>query len=578
MWQCSKRHQKFDSAIDLNNGLCDLSMWKYWLILSLIALAGCAGSKGRIADSTQIPEESIQQSSEELLASKSTAKAKIDAVSKEVESETQNQPSLMNVGFKEVIPNPALSSKPEKTIETSDLQPPLMPEMARVNGLRLSLDDVINSVYRSYPLLESAVYSRNIASGERITAAGEFDTKFKAATENGPTGFYRNFRQSIGLVKPLVNGGEVFAGYRIGRGEFEPWYLERETNKSGEFKAGVAIPLARDRDIDSRRAELLKRNYGRQVVEPEIQAQLIGFIQEASYAYWEWVAAGEKLRIAEDILRLAEKRTGRIRKQVEAKLTARPELTDNLRLIAERKRKRSDAFRKLQQKSVKLSLYYRDQNGDPFVPERVSLKEFPKLTVIDPKDLAKDMQLAIAQRPETKVINLMRRQVDVDYAQAKNNLLPSVNMIFSGSQDTGTPTSSKNDKGQFELDASLLVDVPIERRKARGKIYSLQGKISQLNAKQRIVEDKIVADVKTAYAGLLSAYEQVREAKQAQVYAADLARREQRNQVEGLSDMLKVTLREQYAVESSEKVIDAILLYFEHFADYRAALAIDQLP
>ena len=61
-------------------------------------------------------------------------------------------------------------------------------------------------------------------------------------------------------------------------------------------------------------------------------------------------------------------------------------------------------------------------------------------------------------------------------------------------------------------------------------------------------------------------------------YAEDLARRERRNFEEGLSDLLKVTLREQYAVESAEKAVDAKLLYFREQADYRAALAEDQLP
>ncbi|MEZ6144609.1 MAG: hypothetical protein R3B91_04090 [Planctomycetaceae bacterium] len=167
------------------------------------------------------------------------------------------------------------------------------------------LEHVIASVYQSYPLLESALYSRTIAAGEQLAASGAFDLKLKAASENGPTGFYQTYRQSVGLVQPIYHGGEAFAGYRIGRGDFQPWYLERQTNGSGEFKAGLAVPLARNRDIDSRRADLWRSNYGRQLVEPDIQAQLIGFVQEASYIYWTWVAAGENVRIADRVLQLA---------------------------------------------------------------------------------------------------------------------------------------------------------------------------------------------------------------------------------------------------------------------------------
>jgi hypothetical protein len=41
----------------------------------------------------------------------------------------------------------------------------------------------------------------------------------------------------------------------------------------------------------------------------------------------------------------------------------------------------------------------------------------------------------------------------------------------------------------------------------------------------------------------------------------------------GASDLLKVTLREQYAAESALKEMDALLLYHLTQADYQAAVA-----
>lgn len=442
----------------------------------------------------------------------------------------------------------------------------------------LSLERVIGSVYQTYPLLEAAVYSRVIAEGEQLAAAGEFDLKLKAASENGPTGFYQTYRQTVGLIQPTYRGGEVFAGYRIGRGDFEPWYKERETNGGGEFKAGMAIPLARDRSIDPRRAELWRATYGRQIVEPEIQAELIGFVQEATYAYWEWVAAGARYRIAEELLELATERTERIRRQVEEGFLDPPELTDNLRLVAERRGKRADAERKLRQTAIKLSLYYRDLNGNPSIPEPERLPEFPNPGLLPADDVPRAIQSALQQRPEIAVLNLMQRQLDVDYAEFRNEFRPSIDAVLAGSQDVGEPTSPKNDKGQFELDASVFVDIPIQRRKSRGKMQAIEGKIAQVAAKRRLTEDKIVADVQAAQAALCSAFEQVREAEKAVTYAEDLAQRERRSFDLGVSDLLKVTLREQYAFESAEKTVEALLLYFQARADYRAAIAEDRLP
>lgn len=158
-------------------------------------------------------------------------------------------------------------------------------------------------------------------------------------------------------MQPTYWGGEVFAGYRVGRGDFQPWYQERQTNGGGEFKAGVQIPLARNRDIDARRAELWKAGYGQSLAEPDIQAQLLSFVQDAPYSYWDWVASGEYHRIAKRILMLAEERTSRIEAQVNAGLFDPPELTDNLRLVAIRQAKVADTRRKMQQTAAKWSVY-----------------------------------------------------------------------------------------------------------------------------------------------------------------------------------------------------------------------------
>jgi outer membrane protein TolC len=441
----------------------------------------------------------------------------------------------------------------------------------------LSLQQVIDSVYRSYPMLQAALLTRNIAAGQQTGALGAFDTKLKGASENGPIGFYETYRQSVGVVKPTYWGGEVFGGYRIGRGEMQPWYGERVTDDGGEFKAGIQLPLARNRTIDDRRAELWKAGLERQLAEPDIQAQLIDFVRSGSYAWWDWVAAGEYHRIATHILELAEDRTERVRSQVDAGFTDPPELTDNLRLVAIRQAKVADTRRKLQQTAAKLSIYLRDASGRPVVPGESQLPRFPALSEEPIQDLSVGVESALARRPELKLLDLVRRQVQIDYSNASNYMQPELNAVLWGSQDVGAPASRKGDKSDLEAEASLLLDVPVERRKARGKMSETQAKLSQLTAKRRLTVDKITVDVQVAHAALVSAREQVQETAEAMKLAEDLAERERQNEEAGLSDMLKVALREQYAVESAEKNVDALQLYFQAMADFRAAVAEDRL-
>ena len=439
----------------------------------------------------------------------------------------------------------------------------------------LQLEQVIESVHRSFPLLEAALFTRDTAFGEHLAAHGAFDLKLKGASENGPLGFYQTYRQNIGVEQPTYGGGALFGGYRVGRGNFQPWYGERQTDDGGEFRVGVAVPLARNVNIDARRAQLWRTNLDRQLVEPEIRLQLIDFVRAASYSYWDWVAAGRRHQIAASLLKNAEDRNVAIRRKVETGDTEPPVLQDNRRLIVSREAKLIEAQRKRQQAAIKLSLFYRDDRGQPLVADDGQLADFAAPQTIDEDALAVDIEAAIANRPELLALDLLRKQLQVDFAEARNDLLPEIQAVVTGSQDVGAPATSKNDKSQYELEAGLFLDVPVQRRKARGKMTAVESKIGQLAAKRRMTADKIATDVQAVYAALVAAYQQIERAHESAELADRLAEIERRKFELGKSDLLSVNLREQQAAEAQSTEVDALYEYFAARADYRAILARD---
>jgi outer membrane protein TolC len=222
-------------------------------------------------------------------------------------------------------------------------------------------------------------------------------------------------------------------------------------------------------------------------------------------------------------------------------------------------------------------VYWRDGEGNPILATEEQLPGFPEPEPVSDDNLQADILEALSRRPELRMLDTMRQQIQVDYSEAVNQMQPEVNAVLWGSQDVGSPTSSKRDKSPYESEASVFLEVPAQRRKARGKMTETQGKLAQLAAKRRITEDKISVDVRMAHAALKSAWEQVSLTQEALDRAEDLAVRELQNQEAGASDLLKVSLREQYAVESAEKHVEALKLYFESRADSRAAMALDQI-
>ncbi|MGL4513029.1 MAG: TolC family protein [Lacipirellulaceae bacterium] len=440
----------------------------------------------------------------------------------------------------------------------------------------IDLADVVRSVRLHFPLIDSAVASRTIASGEALAAAGAFDHKLEAYSNNQPLDFYENYRHQVGVKRDTFWGGQVFAGYRNGRGEFEPWYLERETNKGGEFKAGFVAPLAKDRWIDENRAEFWRAQLETSRVEPEILAQVILYVRDGSFAYWDWVAAGQNFRVAEGLLDLAARRNEFIAREVQAGEKAAIDVVDNRRSIASREAKAIDARRKLEQSAVKLSLFLRGPDGAPVVPPRDLLPpQFPPVAALDPLAAERDVALALATRPELAELSLVRRQLDVAYRQASNETIPDIDGGLMVGQDVGEPASAKRDKSEMELEATLMLSVPLERRKAYGKLRQLRGKFAQVRAKTRFAADKIAAEVQVSRAALVAAAERVEWTAEAVDLAAQMQVAEQTLYEAGDSNLLNLNLREvQYAEAAIERVI-ALLEFYLARAEYLAALGVD---
>lgn len=445
-----------------------------------------------------------------------------------------------------------------------------------LTGGDVTFDDVVWSVARFYPMVRAAYLERSIADGQQLAAWGEFDTKLKAVSENQPLGFYETYRNSAGVVQPLYDGGYVFGGYRNGGGSFEPWYLERETNAGGEFKGGFRVPLVRNHDIDARRAELWRRTFDQQLADPVIRASLIQFAAEAGRAYWKWVAAGQKYQLGVRWLQLAEQRNAQIERRVELQDLDPPQLIDNNRAIAKRQAKVAGSLRDLEQAAQKLSVFLRDESGMPFVPGTDSLPPFPALLNSDAVTVESDIMRAQQNRPELQALALELRKLRVDYAEACNLTLPQLDAQLTGSQDVGEPTSSKRDKSEFEVEAGLYFEMPVQQRKGRGKMHAVQAKMAQVNAKQRLTTDKISAEVQAARIGLNRSREAAVQAGE----AADLAERMrdiERTKFElGESDLLTLFLREQIALDAAEEEVEAELIHFSAFSDYAASLGIDR--
>lgn len=565
---------------------------RHCLLAAVVCHCGCATTQHKMTDRSSIdvdaiahledkahPSESADLTVEDS-RSNSTQRITPVALQQQLESAPLTQQLIQSTTvYDERVPNADPPAEPSDALTVDQAESQTAAFDAAISSQQVGnvqLEDIIASVHRSFPLVQAAFQERQIADGNQLSSWGEFDTKFKASSESGPLGFYETYRNSLGVTKPLYGGGEVFGGYRNGGGDFQPWYEERETNDGGEFKAGIRVPLIRDRDIDARRAALWRATYDQQIADPIIRAMLIDFSRSASLAYWKWIASGQKVRIGREWLKLAQERNDVIKRRVELGDLDRPVLVDNVRAIAKREAKLADSRRELQQAAVKLSLYLRDEAGQPLVASEDSVPDFPFLRNPTPEQLNSEIYRARRNWPELQALDLKWQQLRVDYAEACNLTRPGLDAQLIGSQDVGQPTSSKRDKSEFEIEAGLFFDVPLERRKGRGKMVVVQAKMNRVAAKRRMVADKVTADVQAAWAGLLQSQQATLKARAAVRLADEMARIERFKFGVGESDLLKVALREQYALEAAEDAISATHEHFIALAQFAASIAVER--
>lgn len=149
--------------------------------------------------------------------------------------------------------------------------------------------------------------------------------------------------------------------------------------------------------------------------------------------------------------------------------------------------------------------------------------------------------------------------------------------MAEASQDTGLPTSRSNDKGEFELMVGIEGEVPIQRRKARGKIQSTGAKIGQLDQELRLQQDRIGAELQTAYNALAISEQVVRQGELAVRAAVETLKRFRIGFIEGKVDLIYINLLESKVNESQIKLLEARRNWYVALADMQTALGLDPL-
>lgn len=419
----------------------------------------------------------------------------------------------------------------------------------------LTLDEVLRASALHAPAILEAITRERQADGRRLSAEGAFDLLFEGEAQSRLLGYYDGTVIDGRATRPLsTNGGALYGGYRVSRGDFPIYEDKSFTNRLGEVKAGAIFSLLRDRAIDERRGRLGLASADIALARLDREMVAIGVQRRAIDAYQAWVAAGMRVRIYRDLLGLAAERQGSIERQIA--LGARPQIlgTENRQNIVRRQTLLVRAEQELAAAANALSFYLRDPAGERVVPGADRLpSSFPvlRVPVIDG---------AIARRidrPDLDAILVRLDQVDVKRRLAENELRPRLDVRAEVAKDVGPVGLGGPNRTPTEGIVGLRFSLPLERRQARGKIAEAAAEADGLRLRRKLIEDQILVEVNGLAIQAGAADRLVALAADETALADRMADAERRRFQLGASDFIVVNLREESAADARLRQLDA---------------------
>ena len=414
----------------------------------------------------------------------------------------------------------------------------------------LSLKDVQKQALDKLPLLVEQEAKVSIAEARMQQVEGAFDTKIKAKTSGQNAQKYDYHFWEARLEKQTsVLGTKLYVGHRAGLGLWPLYYGDYQTSSVGETFAGFSLPLLQGLLIDEPRTR--RANAQREIsIEKQVMVQKkIDVVLKASQAYWKWVASGQKYRIYQRLVKVAQERQEFLAKKFKAGDINRLKLTDNLRTLSKRRVEHQKAQIDWELALLDLNLYYRSDKN-------LTLGDVPKVVSEDMSSLRaslEDLENKKNNLPIFKIIDFKMAILDQERELAENKVLPKVDVFMEGIRDVGRIRFAKD---QDELRMGMNLEFPLMNNQARGKRLEVKAKIKALakekewlelewnrQARQSLSRSKILADL------LVNQKIEVESTdKMAQAEAAKLK--------QGESDIFFVNIREEDLAEAQLKLID----------------------
>jgi outer membrane protein TolC len=432
----------------------------------------------------------------------------------------------------------------------------------------LLLGEVLASAHFYAPQVMEALARLRGAEARLLSTEAAFDTVFSANAETRLSGHYDGRTVETRVTQPLEKwGGYAYGGYRASGGRFPIYEDQSYTNTLGELKAGAVFALMRDRTIDERRFARVLAATDVTLADADRVMVAIGVQARAIQAYNNWAFAGLRLRVYQDLLKLAQDRQVGFRRQVEQ--GARPSilLTENEQNMLRRQALVVQSEQGFNIAATALSLYLRGSDGTPLMvlPDRLpAAAPSPLMRPAQPRTM-------VLQRPDLRALDIRLKQASQRLALDRNAFLPRLDLKVEASNDFGRIGFGGSSRTGLESKVGVTFTLPLQQSAARGRIAQTNAEIDAARARRQFLEDQIIADIDGLGIAVTNTTRLVGIAADEADRATTMAVAERRRFSLGASDFFLVNVREEAAADARVRTLDAVFRQAVAHADLAAA-------
>lgn len=435
----------------------------------------------------------------------------------------------------------------------------------------MSMYDFLSLVDNNFPKLVSVRLESDLAKAKAQEKSGAFDPVFSVGSDflrynpsSAPGKAYETQMTETSIDVLDRSGAKLQIGARLNNGRVKS--PGTSTGAWGEYFIGAKIPLIRDRLINTKTIAEKQAILGIPLADQFIRQTRFDILQKAGDVYWDWVGAGEKLRINRDLLAIAKTRADFVKKRVESGANPGIDYDEALAEVYRRQGSFEKAERDLQKAEFKLQIFLWDQQvvGAQKPIDRSLIPYLPTAYNPAKADLvAAGQATALNDRPELLGIQLSRDIFSLDLELARNERKPSLDLTLLPGTDVGA------DGIGLTYKAGVFYSIPLRQNTADGKIKQVGVKLAKLDLEEKQTRQGIQVEILDAVSNIQQSYQRVIAAEQELNFTRRLERGEIIRWERGTSTLFLVNQRERGRAEAEIRFVDVRVELEQAYLNYQ---------